>query len=84
MNNKNIGALPQFPKTNSFFFFNRTNRDLKLLVDRKNELEYYLDKVINMPRLRGSKFIRNLIKQGSQYNKNDRRRSISPPTQKGK
>ena len=73
----NKKLIPQFPKTNSFFLFNRTNKNLKLLMDRKKELEYYLNTIMNMTEFRGSKFVKNLLRQGTELNENNMRRSRS-------
>ena len=64
---KEVGKerLPEFPKTNSFVFWNRTNHTLTLIKERMRGLEYYLLKLLNNGRLVNSErmqFLHRMIK----------------------
>lgn len=43
--------IPEYPKTNSFGLWHRTNRNLPLIKQRVRELEYYLTQVLNAPKI---------------------------------
>lgn len=56
--------LPEFPKTNSFGFWNKTNNDHRKIEDRRRELEFYFTKLLNDPISRGWKEVRNFVRFG--------------------
>lgn len=45
--------FPDFPKTNSFGLWNKTNKNPRKIEDRKRELEFYFKKLLNDPHVRG-------------------------------
>lgn len=71
--------LPPFPKTNSWvFFWNRTNQSLALIQQRIRQLEYYLVKLLNNPRLADHPQVKH-IQREFKNTASQRRRSMSLP-----
>lgn len=59
-------SIPEFPKTRSMMFWNRTNEDPKLIQERIRGLEYYLTKIFNRGELQnlvGVQFLRKSIRK---------------------
>lgn len=50
--------VPEFPKTHSLLFWNKTNEDPKKISERKREITFYLEKVLNIPQLRGHRLVK--------------------------
>jgi hypothetical protein len=53
--------LPEFPKTRSFLFVNKTNRNTRNIVDRARELEYYFFKLLNNKELANRPEIKGIL-----------------------
>jgi len=66
--------IPDFPKTRSYIFWNRTNQDPKLIQDRIRELEYYLTKILNKGELQNVVEVQSLRRS---IRKNVERRTSS-------
>jgi hypothetical protein len=63
---RNELAIPDFPKTRSYMFWNRTNEDPKLIQERIRGLEYYLTKILNRGELQNMvevRFLRRSIRR---------------------
>ena len=58
----NKEGLPEFPKTHSFAFWNKTNSNPRMIEDRRRELEYYFTKLFNDPIFRGLRQVKVLMK----------------------
>lgn len=55
--------IPEFPKRNSIMFWNHTNKDCRMIDERRRELEYYFTKLLNNEKLGGLKLLKKSMFQ---------------------
>lgn len=61
-------VLPLLPRTHSIGIFNRTNKDHRKIEERRRELEFYFDKLLNNPVLRRLSAIKTLLAKADKLN----------------